>query len=281
MSSRDIKYYFGRLNLFAVFDDKEKFLLNALNSKKALEYRGFKWGFFEILELKTKLNKFIHGYLVKYKPEFSEEVANPDTHNLEDQSIENFVVAKSRFFIHIKSGVIAYHPDGNNISREHFVERFCRLFEFALDNMFVNAEIQAIEEDYKIFDIIKSFKTIQRLHIYLHPSNPSNRDRWRRTDERLKKIGVIKYSEHYDADLRIGNLNILDDEDINNKITMADDGYGKADVTGYIDGELKTVSTSDNPLSMQAPSDEETPENVLKILLEKVITIFSRFGNED
>jgi len=255
-------------------------LLKALKSKKVLEFRGFKWGFFNTLEMETELGAFLHGYLVKYKPEFSEEVANPLTHNLEDQFIENFVWAKSRFFLHIKSGVISYHPIGNAISKELFVERFCKLFEHTLENMFVNVEIQSIEEDYKIFEVIRSFQKIQHLHIYLHPSNPSNRDRWRRTDDRLKNIGASKYYEHYYAEPLLDNLNIIDDEDINSKITMADDGYGKAEITGIFDGETKTISTSDNPISTHAPGDEESPENVLNKLLEKIKNIFRRFINE-
>ncbi len=147
--------------------------------------------------------------------------------------------------------------------------------------MFVNAEIQSIEEEYKIFEAIRAFQKIQRLHIYLHPSNPSNRDVWRRTDDRLKNVGASNYYEHYDADPLLGNLNIIDDEDINSKITMADDGYGKADITGIIDGEIKTISTKDNPISTQAPGDDNPPITVLNRLLEKIQTIFRRFINED
>jgi len=281
LPDRTIKYYFGRLNLIAVFDNKREFLLKALKTNKILQYRGYNWGFFDIVELESEFGNFFHGYLVKYKPEFTEEVANPDTHSLENQSIDNFVVAKSRFFLHIKSGIITYHPVGNIISRETFVERFCKLFEFSLDNMFVNAEIQSIEEEYKIFEVIKSFSKIKRLDIYLHPSNPSNRDRWQRTDDRLKNLGAASYSEHYEADPEIGNLNIVEDEDINSKISMADDGYGKADITGEIDGELRTISTSDNPISTQAPNDEVEAPSVLERLLIKIQDIFNRFINEN
>jgi len=281
LPERTIKYYFGRLNLIAVFDDKREFLFKALKTNRVLQYRGYNWGFFDIVELESELGNLFHGFLVKYKPEFSEEVANPNTHSLEDQEIDNFVVAKARFFLHIKSGIITYHPVGNIISRQTFVERFCKLFEFSLDNMFVNAEIQSIEEDYKIFEVIRSFKKIKRVHIYLHPSNPSNRDRWKRTDERLKNLGASSYYENYEADEEIGSLNVVEDEEINSKISMADDGYGKADVTGEVDGELTTVSTSDNPITTQAPNDEFEARNVLDKLVIKLKDIFDRFINEN
>lgn len=281
MPYRTIKYYFGRLNLIAVFDDKREFLFKALKTNRVQQYRGYNWGFFDIVELESELGNFFHGYLVKYKPEFSEEVANPDTHSLEDQEIDNFVMAKSRFFLHIKSGIITYHPVGNIISRQTFVERFCKLFEYSLDNMFVNAEIQSIEEDYTIFEVIRSFKKIKRVHIYLHPSNPSNRDRWKRTDERLKNLGASSYYERYEVDEEIGSLNVIEDEEINSKIAMADDGYGKVDITGEIDGELQTVSTSDNPIATQAPNDEVEARNVLERLFIKLKDIFDRFINEN
>lgn len=281
MSDRNIKYYFGRLNLIAVFNDKKEFLLRALKTKKFLQHRDFNWGFFDIIEINSDLGDFLHGYLVKYKPEFSEEVANPETHSLEDQEIDNFVVAKTRFFLHIKSGIISYHPIGNIISRETFVERFCKLFEHSLENMFINAEIQSIEEDYKIFDVIRAFSKIKRVQIYLHPPNPSNREIWKRTDERLKKLGAANYYEHYEVDPEIGNLNITEDSEINSKISMADDGYGKADVTGELNGEVKTISTSDNPITTQAPNDDVEASNVLDKLLIKLRIIFSRFNDEN
>ena len=281
MSKRKIRYYFGRLNIIAVFDDKRNFLLKALKTKSVLEFKNSIWGYFEISEIETDYGSFLSGYLVKYKPEFSEEVANPNTHSIEDQEVNNFIVAKSRFFLHIKSGIIIYHPVGNIISRETFTERFCKLFEHSLENMFVNAQIQSIEEEYRIFDVIRSFEKIQRLHISLHPSNPSNRERWKRTDERLKQLGASSYYEHYEVDPDIGNLDIVDDEDINSKITMADDGYGRADITGIFDGEVKTISTSDNPICSQGLNDEVSPKDVLNYLSEKIKMIFNRFTNEN
>lgn len=277
MPIRPVQYYFGRLNILANYDDKRKFLLKALKTKKKLEHRNSNWGFFEIKELQSEFGDFIHGFLVKYRPDFSEEVANEETHNLQIQDIENFVIAKSRFFLHIESGLIAYHPSGNAIRPKIFKVRFTKLFEFALDDFFISTEIQSIEEEFKIFDAIKRFQKIRTVNIYLHPSNPTNRDRWKRTDDRLKELRVGSYQEKYDAEPVSGDLDIREDEEIASKIVMADDGYGIAEVSGILDNEEKKISTGDNPTSTQAPNDEESAENVLEALANKIRELFGRF----
>lgn len=278
MPRRLVKYYFGRLNLIANYADKREFLLRALRTSKFVEHRGHKWGFFEASELETEFGLFLHGYLVKYRPETDEEVAIPETHKLSDESIANRVVAKSRFFLHVESGLIAYHPVGNQIGNRTFCDRFVHLFQDALDNLFVNAEIQAIEDQFKIFEAIKKFEFISKVFVYLHPSNPSNRDLWKRVDERLKKLGASTYHEQYEGKPEGQGLDIVEDEDLTSKISMADDGYGKADVTGKMDGETRTVSTKDNPITALAPSDEDPPESVIDRLSSPLRNIFRRFA---
>lgn len=277
MPNKPIRYYFGRLNLIANYSDKREFLLRGLRTSKFVVHKKHNWGFFEASEIQTEFGPFLHGFLVKYKPETDEEVAIPETHKLTDEAIANRVVAKSRFFLHIESGLIAYHPVGNQIKNRTFCDRFVQLFQDALDNFFVNAEIQAIEEQFKIFDAIRKFKSISKVFVYLHPSNPSNSDRWARVDQRLKQIGAASFHEQYEAKQNGDGLNIIEDEELTSKISMADDGYGKADVTGEMDGETKTISTKDNPITALAPNDEEPPDNVIARLSSSIRNIFNRF----
>jgi hypothetical protein len=277
MANRPIRYYFGRLNLIANYTDKRDFLLIGLRTSKYVEHRGYKWGFFEASELQSEFGLFLHGYFVKYRPETDEEVAVPETHKLSDEAIANRVIAKSRFFLHVESGLIAYHPVGNQIENQTFCDRFVQLFQEAFDNLFVNAEIQVIEEQFKIFDAIKKFKSISKVFVYLHPSNPSNSDRWERIDKRLKKLGASSFHEQYDGKPDGKGLDIVEDEELTSKIFMADDGYGKADVTGEMNGEVRIVSTKDNPITALAPNDEEPPENVITKLSTAIRKIFSRF----
>ncbi len=279
MGKKPIRYYFGRLNLIATFKDKKKFLLDGLTKQLILEKRrGSNWGFFDVSEMQTQRGPFLHGFLVKYKPASEEEVANPVTHRLGDEEAKNRVIAKARFFLHVESGIIAYHPVGYQIDNEIFCERFPEILMEAHDGFFVNAEIQAIEERFKIFDALKKFKNISKVAIYLHPSNPSNSDRWERTDKRLKKMEAASYREEWESKPLGGGLkDVAEDEDLTAKIAMADDGYGKADITGEIDGEKKTISTRDNPITTQAPSDDHPPETILEQLSRTLDSIFARF----
>ena len=277
MPRRELRYFFGRLNLIANYTDKREFLLRALQTSKIIFHRGNNWGFFEAKETETEFGLFISGFLVKYKGEIDEEVAVPETHSLTDIAAANRVVAKSRFFLHIESGLIAYHPVANKIGNETFCERFVQLFEEALDKFFVSADIQAIEERYKIFEAIRRFKTISKVFVYLHPSNPRSTKRWKRIDDRLKRLGASKYQEQYESKPNGDGLDIIRDPELKSKITMADDGYGKAEVTGQIEGETRTISTRDNPITALAANDDQPPESVISKLGSALKKIFSRF----
>lgn len=279
MGKKPVRYYFGRLNLIATFKDKKKFLLTGLTKSLILEKRkGSNWGFFDVSELQSERGSFLHGFLVKYKSAKEEEVADPATHRLGDEQAKNRVIAKARFFLHVETGIIAYHPVGYEISTKIFCERFPEILVEAHDRFFVSAEIQAIEERFKIFEVLKKFKRISKLSIYLHPSNPSNSDRWEKIDKRLKKLEVASYKEEWEEKPQSDGLkNVVDDEDLTAKIAMADDGYGKADISGEIDGQKKTISTSDNPITTQAPSDDQPADTILTHLGKTIGEIFERF----
>jgi hypothetical protein len=277
MPNKPVRYYFGRLNLIATFKDKREFILRGLRTDKFIERRNFIWGFFDIKEIKTNQGLFIHGYLVKYRPKSELEVALPEKHRLGEVTAPNLVEAKSRFFLHIESGLIVYHPVGGQIENDVFCERFIEIFHEALDKFFVNAEIQAIEERFQVLEIIKKFKSISKVEIYLHPSNPNLSDLWKDIDQRLKTLSATSYKEVYENDKKESTLNVADDSEIRGKVAMAEDGYGKASVTGELEGEVKTVSTKDNPITALAPGDEEEPEKVLESLDESLRRIFQRF----
>ncbi len=277
MAGRPIRYYFGRLNVLGNYKNKREFLLKGLQTGLLIEHRQYNWGFFDVSELNTEFGGFIHGYLVKYHPMIEEEVVVPETHRLTDTTVPNRVIAKSRFFLHIESGLLAYHPISISIENSEFCDRFVELLEENHGGFFVNADIQAIEDEYKIFEAIRRFQSISRVAISLHPSNPSNRDVWKKYDERFKQMRVGSFKEEYESKQNGDGLNVVDDEEVTGKISMADDGYGRADVTGNIDGETKTISTKDNPITASAPGDDQAPESVFESLATPFRNIFRRF----
>jgi hypothetical protein len=274
---REVRYVFGRLNLIAAYQDKKEFLFKGLRTDNVIQARGFGWGFAESGELHSEQGLFLTGLLVKYRPEATDEVFDPKTHVLGDKQVENKVIAKARFFLHVKSGLIAYRVIGAVINDQSFRGHFKKLFEEAHENLLVDVEIQSIDERSQIFEAIRRLDSISRVVVVLHPSNPNNAELWRSTDDRLKKLEAGSYREQIDAKRGGPGLKIEGDKEVKGKITMAADGYGKADVTGQVAGKAKTVSTQRKPVSAAAPSDDEAPDRILKGLGPSMKEIFGRF----
>ena len=285
MAPRDVLYYFGRFNIMAVYSDKRTYVLEGLLSQHRQESRNSEWGFFEIDELTVDDDQYITGYLVKYKTQTEEEVVVPETSQIEDEAVNNRVIAKSRFFLHIRSGLIAYRVIGGQISDNQFRKFFASLFREGHDNLFVNAEVISVDEDYELLEMFGRFDRIFLVSVSLHPSNPSFRDRWKNFDNRLKELEAGSYEEKIEAKGEQG-LNIQNDEETLSKISMAHDGYGDATVGGIIDGERKKINTKSNPITTLAPAvDTNDPPNedtmrALRILLFTFNKIRSRFNDE-
>jgi hypothetical protein len=191
--------------------------------------------------------------------------------------VENRIRAKARFFLHLRSHVIAYRPFGREISRVVFANRFKELFETNLGKFFVDAEIFPIDEERRIQEAIKSLRTVSRVRVFLHPSNPSNRSAWKAIDQRLRALELAAYREDYEAAPTSTGLALTEDREIASKIAMAEDGYGAVQIVGETGGERRTVSTRDAPVVSTAPGDEEPPEVVLQRLTTAVKRILDRF----
>jgi hypothetical protein len=282
MAQREVRYYFGRLNVIAARFDKENLISAGLfadgeQPQAIVSHRGLNWGFFRLERIQTTFGEFVHGFLVKFRPRTDEEIAIPETREIDDRMIENRIRAKARFFIHLSSHVIAYHPFGREISRRVFASRFKELFEANLGRFLVEAEIFPIEEERRINEAIMSLDSISRVRVYLHPSNPSNREVWKGVDERLRALEVASYREEYNAQPGTDGLAIAQDPEVNSKIAMAEDGYGSVQIIGLSDGEKRTVTTRDAPVVALAPYDDEPPEVVLERLADTVRKILERF----
>jgi len=143
----------------------------------------------------------------------------------------------------------------------------------------VEAEIQSIEERYTIFEALRKFDRISRVSIYLHPANPDLTDVTRKIQDRLKQLRADTYLERYEARVTEPGLNVVEDQEITSKISLAEDGYGKAEVTGTIETETVTVTTADSPMTAFAEGDEAPPERVLEELSSGIRRIFERFGH--
>ncbi|NJR54409.1 MAG: hypothetical protein HC768_07210 [Acaryochloris sp. CRU_2_0] len=234
-------------------------------------------GIFEI-ESVVEQDDYLSGFLVKYRPLDPEQFVNTETREIEEQEIRNRITAKLRFFLHIRTGIIAYQVV-SQINEKSFRENFAKLLEASYNNLFIDAEVQAINQEESFFEAVKSFDSIAKVSIYLHPSNPSSRDIWKRVDERFKNLGLESYTEVYKLKADRSNLDIEGDEEINSKLHMASDGYGKAKVRGKKDGEYETVTTGDNPIEAEVENsveNTERPQEILKQILPTFRSLFNR-----
>ncbi len=180
---RLVDYYFGRINFIAHVPNKRDFILNGLKTDAFVDYRSYSWGFFNINELESDIGSVVCGTLIKHEPLGEETIAELETHSIKPTKLPNKVVAQSIFFIHIETSLIAYHPT-RDISNSQFYRNFEKIFEKAYGTL-VNVEIQSIDEPMKFIEEIERFKKIDKIEMYLHPSNPDSRNYW-------KKVMVVR-----------------------------------------------------------------------------------------
>jgi len=280
MTEKPVTYYFGRLNLVPVIlklDEKIKFVSEALRSNRTTSRRNHIWRFSDVTEFSNTDGLYFSGLLVKYKLQGAEEVVVPETGDITDESIQNPVVAKSRFFLHVSSGLIAYRPVSGKISESQFRDEFARLIEEAYDHFFINAEIQTVKDRVEFQETLKRTENVSRIEIYLHPSNPSI-GVWKDIDRDLKDTGTISLTEIRDTNENITSGNtILTNEALLHKLLMSEDGYGEMKVKGKIDGKVRIISTRDNPVTASAPNDKNSVETVFAQLQTTIRNIFDRF----
>lgn len=274
------RYHFGRLNVLPIrpYNEKLKWLENSLEWGGTVQDHNIHWQLFNIARLENDLGLFFSGFLGRYKEDTQIEIALPSGREIDVRTIENLISAKTLFFLHAESGVVAFRSVPKLIPPETFKARFTDLIFQGSGKFFTDVEIDNIEEPFSLREELKRFGRVNEVHIALHPSNPSNREVWKRVDRRLKDLKATKYVEQYETkDPYSSGLLILNDDDILSKIAMAEDGYGRVVVRGEIEGEDHTVTTTDNPVTALAPGEGETTKNVLKSLRGAFSRILARF----
>lgn len=272
-----VTYYFGRLNVIANTNDKKAYMQRTLNAGTYIKVREFEWSFFEVNEEKIGDEYYFYGCLAKSKPNADEDVIDRTQHAFSKVDVQDKVIAKSQFILHIKSGVIAYRPVSNKISMNQFRQNFAALIEATNEYLLVKASIEVIDEESVFLEAIKKLDKISYIAIELHPSNPSNRERWRRTDERLKQMKVEKYKESYES--KAGIL-LNEQDDVYGHILMAVDGYGKAFLSGSKDGSKHIVSTEKMPVQIEIPIEMKHSERI-NVIISKFKAIWERTRHEE
>jgi hypothetical protein len=271
------RFNFARLNLIAEYTDKRAFVLKGLTGRQRRKVRAHLWGFFEVEEL-SEFPEFLTGYLTKLKPLVAEEVGNLETHQLGTADVANLAVAKSRFFLHVRTGIVAYQVISNHVTRKVFEEQFAKLFEEGHQKFFVSAELQTIEVRETFLKALASMQRVSFLKLDLHPTNPAYNEIYRDVDERMKRLRAKSYREEIVGGPEGPGLNVAEDSEIAKKVTMAEDGYGRAIASGIRNGKRSTVATSQNPVSAQAETRDRTAGQILGSIVDDFTALFRRIS---
>lgn len=267
-------YYFGRLNIFGYQGTKEIFLERAFTSQYCHDDDKYKWGFLDIEKFPYNGRLIFFGHLVKYSPNDSENVFSEDEHKILDIQIKNRVIAESNFILDCKTGIIAYNDIQGKLGYIQFKTYFCKLIERSLNDVLVTAEIEFLNDEHTFFEQIFDLDKIETIKIYLHPSNPNNREIWKDTDIRLQKMEAEKYSQKFHSKK---GLKIREDTKIIGDITMALDAYGSASVEGYKNDNKLMLSTGEKPMK-QKGEIEGSKETILNSIWNKFQELFERMS---
>ena len=273
------KLLFSRYTITSGGQYKEKFdfLLNGLKNEASATYRNYVYRFFDTEVFKYEGKDYIAGHLVKYNPEDIEEVVDESTRKLRDENLRNKVEGKARFIIDPSSSILMFFEVSNVITKNTFIDKFCKLFQQNHGNYFTQFYISPIKEQYSFIEKVRSFKAIKKIMITLFPSNPNFADRWKSIDERLRRNNINKYKEIQENTKP--ESQIIVDEETESKFLMSEDGYGKSDATGINEkGEEKTISTKDSEkiVKKPIPNDLEKAVDVLRIVSETLQDIVNR-----
>jgi len=269
-------FYFGRLNYNS---DGELNLKELLTSGKRFHPKKghFKYGIFSFLELEDpELGTVYTGELVKYQELKEEPVVKED--KISSEYIEDVILGKSQFYLLAKSHLIAYNPYGKIISPQSFCETFVALLMASDDSFNIDAEIYPVNYEYEFMSFIKTMRTLNSIEIVLTPSNPNSRDLWENIDERLRGMNAKRYNEKIEAR---DNESLKIDEVTENKIVMAQDGYGKAkgkgtDENGY---EVEVSTESKKSITKKSVKKDLLISEQLNAIRDVFLRVIERFKN--
>ena len=205
------------------------------------------------------------------------EIVDEQSHRTVLGGLPYGIVAKSDFFLHYETGVLAYRPLASRISARQFRFVFARLLEAGHDSFFVSAQVETIDEGIKVEEAIRKMEIVRKVVFDIHPTNPSNRDVYKRIDERLKKLEIEKLKQIVEAKEGGLNKDALFEDDIYRSLIMATDGYGSGSISGVAEGRKIVITTEDSPVRKDVV-DSANPDEILENLLPTFNRIWKRIN---
>ena len=241
--------------------------------------RKYKWGFFKVETISLPEGEFICGFIAKYCLQEIKEYAIPENLEIEEREAEHRIEAKSRFFLHARTGMIAFKKV-SKVKSKTFILNFKKLLDIAfLDSGLNNeAEIEIINKEKEFFESIRALDSFKRIQVKLHPSNPNHRRIWHKVDDRMQNLGIETINQTTTFEGNGRHIDIEADPDINAMLHMAGDGYGHAKVLGNRGGMTEIVSTEQSPVEAEVENQVENSGNNLEILNQIIPSFRSLFN---
>ncbi len=175
----------------------------------------------------------------------------------------------SNFLIHPRTQTIIFEEKRPMLKIRKFIEMFEEIASvYFSQGQHAFLKIDLIKEEGKIFGLLKD-KLIVNLGFSIRPSNPDDREIFKRLDEMLKKSGIEKGKMQFEN--KSDGLKLDEGGIAREAIALSDAGYG--DYTAKVkDGEkTQTIRSKDNVVRETVPSGQNR-ENLVK-------TLFHRFKN--
>jgi hypothetical protein len=261
------KMYFNRLHLNVTENQrKDIFIIDGIRSAASAGFNDYSY---KIVDVVTHEN-YIMGYLVKYDPYGRGEILDETTGTVKRGGTKNNIVGKSLFIINTTEMIIAFEEIKNLISKRMFERMFKELFKTNHQGRIFEFSISTISEKYSFIEKVQKLHHINHVSISLVPSNPSNADLWRNTDERMQENRITKYKEIQESSNEEG---IIIDKETIAKMAMSEDGYGVAIARGKdAEGNPMTITTT----SKEQEITQVLPENIERGGLQGIINYLSR-----
>lgn len=272
------KIYFNRIHLDLLDEglnkNKKPFLIDGVKSDAATAYNDYSYKIVEV----NSIGDYLTGYLVKYDPYGKGEILDEKNGTVKQGGTKNNIIAKSLFLINVPEMILAFQEVTNHLSRIMFIRIFNELFNINHKSKNFEFGTSSIREQYSFVEKVSELKEIKKLSITLFPSNPSNADLWKDTDERLQKNNITKYKEIQESSNSKG---LIIDELTKSKFAMSEDGYGLSEVTGVDNSGSNitiTTKTKDREVSHNLPIDVEKSgfNNIINYLRNTFDKISSR-----
>lgn len=277
---RPATYFFSRLHLAAGNQNKADLLDRAFTQSTPLLLGDYHWGIMDVTEIEYEHRVFKTGHLTKFTLQNKEEVVNLDKRTIELRTTDYRVKAKSRFYLHVDSSLLAFRRVGSDISPTRFATVFPKILVSVHDGFFVDASVMEVTEVGDVLQRLRDFTRIQKIDFTLHPSNPEFGDQWRELDDWLKIREIEQYKETLVNNSERG-LQIAEDKGVIGKFHMASDGYGLGRVRGTLNDEDCVMSTSEDQVTMQTDKADDQPASILEDLIGRFRQIWSRTSGND